>query len=152
MMASSRDAAAMEMAAGSGGPVEGGMVHGEASARGGDGGGAADRRALLKGGFGLAGSAAALLARPSPSGAFCGLPFPSWAYFVENDDGLLPFAAYGDPNRYSLYIRALGDLTKEKKAGVRPMVVIPGGPGLPQVGGSFSLPTMTHEPSALEPS
>lgn len=85
-----------------------------------------DRRGALGASF----AAAALGLSPGVASAFCGEPFPSWAYYIVYNEGLLAFQG---PSQSSLdlYLRESGTQDAEKKAQVRPVLLIPGGPGLP---------------------
>jgi len=59
-----------------------------------------------------------------PASAFCGDPYPRWAYSVDFNDGVIPYEGQ------NLYLKVVGNERNEKKAKKQPLVVIPGGPGL----------------------
>ena len=79
------------------------------------------RRAIL--------AAAALTAAPThPALAWCGETFPSWAFYLKWDQNSVPFAYQGVEGSTSY--RILGDIAREKRSGVPPILVV----GCPGVG------------------
>ncbi|CAM9282013.1 unnamed protein product [Pylaiella littoralis] len=96
-----------------------------------EGGGASDRAEFLErvaaGTF--AAAAAAVGVRPEEAGAFCGEPYPYWAYFMDFDEVFVPFKFEGYTG--SLFARTVGFVKEQQKAQHNSLVVIPGGPGLP---------------------
>ena len=83
--------------------------------------GSVPRRALL--------AAAALLtqAPPAPARAWCGENFPSWAFYLKWDQSALPLQ--DNPKAGATSYRIVGDLVRESKAGVPPILVV-GAPGI----------------------
>uniref|UniRef100_A0A7S3XPS5 AB hydrolase-1 domain-containing protein n=1 Tax=Heterosigma akashiwo TaxID=2829 RepID=A0A7S3XPS5_HETAK len=79
------------------------------------------RRELLALGGGLV-AAAGMNNRPA--GAWCGDPYPAWAYTLNFNDGVIPYQGS------QLYIRVVGDEYYEKRVKRKPLIVLPGGPGL----------------------
>ncbi|CAM9236611.1 unnamed protein product, partial [Choristocarpus tenellus] len=72
---------------------------------------------------------AATIGNPSQAAAFCGDPYPSWAYFLDFDEVMIPFNFQGYSGE--LLVRTVGNKKAAAKAKHNPIVVIPGGPGLP---------------------
>ncbi|CAM9360911.1 unnamed protein product, partial [Discosporangium mesarthrocarpum] len=66
---------------------------------------------------------------PSVADAFCGNPYPSWAYYVGFNEVMVPFKFEGYSGEVAA--RTVGDNKAAKSAKHSPLVVIPGGPGLP---------------------
>lgn len=70
-----------------------------------------------------------------PANAWCGRKYPTWAYSLAFNEGNFPFeyapTSEGEPWSGEIFLRVLGDEKKEKKNGVTPLIIIPGGPGLP---------------------
>lgn len=60
--------------------------------------------------------------------AFCGEPFPDWAYSLAFEEGVIPYRKEG--YKGNIFIRVVGEEKKEEKAKVSPLVLIPSGPGL----------------------
>mmetsp|Transcript_4172 Transcript_4172/g.12155 ORF Transcript_4172/g.12155 Transcript_4172/m.12155 type:complete len:392 (-) Transcript_4172:75-1250(-) len=92
--------------------------------------GASRREAL---GWAAAIAGGALAGPAAPAAAFCGAPYPRWTYFADWDETLarvsVPgIAAAAEPG---VYVRCLGDKKEERKAKANPLLIIPGGPGLP---------------------
>jgi len=81
------------------------------------------RRDLL---CGSAAAAAAALLPPDRAAAWCGEPVPSWAFYLQWDQTALPFEYQGASAQ--VRYRVVGDVVRERKAGVPPVVVI-GTPG-----------------------
>ncbi|KOO30126.1 hypothetical protein Ctob_012499 [Chrysochromulina tobinii] len=81
------------------------------------------RRDLL---CGSAAAAAAALLPPDRAAAWCGEPVPSWAFYLQWDQTALPFEYQGASAQ--VRYRVVGDIVRERKAGVPPVVVI-GTPG-----------------------
>lgn len=60
-----------------------------------------------------AGCAAVAVGRPEEAGAFCGEPYPYWAYFMDFDETFVPFKF----EEYSgkLFARTVGNGKEQKK-------------------------------------
>lgn len=56
---------------------------------------------------------AAAGARPEEAGAFCGEPYPYWAYFMDFDEVFVPFAFEGYSGK--LFARTVGNGKEQKK-------------------------------------
>jgi hypothetical protein len=54
---------------------------------------------------------------PDPAVAWCGRPFPPWAYYLKFNEGLMPFECQvgGETFKGDLFLRVVGDPKKEKK-------------------------------------
>lgn len=80
-----------------------------------EGGGASDRAEFLErvaaGTF--AAAAAAVGVRPEEAGAFCGEPYPYWAYFMDFDEVFVPFKFEGYTG--SLFARTVGFVKEQQK-------------------------------------
>lgn len=78
----------------------------------------AARRAAMIGASGIAASAGLAVAgdgsgRPQAAGAFCGEPYPYWAYFTDFDEVFVPFDYEGYKGK--LWIRTVGNEKDQKK-------------------------------------
>lgn len=84
-----------------------------------NGGGASDREGFLKRvaawTFAAAGlsTAAVVVGRPEEASAFCGEPYPYWAYFMDFDELLIPFQFEGFSGK--LFARTVGNGKEQKK-------------------------------------
>ena len=71
---------------------------------------------------------ASVLATPQPMQAWCGEQFPSWAFYLKWDQNpAVPFTYQGAQG--SAFYRIVGDITREQKTGVPPVLVV-GAPGV----------------------
>ncbi|CAM9234051.1 unnamed protein product [Ectocarpus sp. 13 AM-2016] len=97
------------------------------------GGGTSDRGKFLQrvaaGTFAAGVATTAAVTGPDEAGAFCGEPYPYWAYFMDFDEVFIPFKFEGYSGK--LFARTVGNGKDQKKAQHNPVVIIPGGPGLP---------------------
>ena len=75
---------------------------------------------------GSAAAAAAALLPPDRANAWCGEPVPSWAFYLQWDQTAVPFEYQGASAQ--VRYRVVGDVVRERKAGVPPVVII-GTPG-----------------------
>ncbi len=79
------------------------------------GGGASNRGGFLKrvaaGTF--AGCAAGVAVGPEEAEAFCGEPYPYWAYFMDFDEVFVPFNYEGYSGK--LFARTVGNSKEQKK-------------------------------------
>ncbi|GAB5034746.1 prolyl aminopeptidase [Nannochloropsis oceanica] len=65
-----------------------------------------------------------------PAQAWCGKPYPRWAYGLRFNDGLIQIPLPGLAKPADVFLRVVGDENKEKQKHVAPLIVFPGGPGL----------------------
>lgn len=80
--------------------------------------GASDRQEFLRrvaaGAFlGASPSLAVLAARPQQAGAFCGEPYPYWAYYTDFDEVFVPFQFEGYSG--TVFTRTVGNKKEQKK-------------------------------------
>jgi pimeloyl-ACP methyl ester carboxylesterase len=89
------------------------------------------RRCLSSSAVAAATAMAAL--SPRTAVAFCGERPPDWAYFLQFNEGLVPAVQTALPMKggAQIFVRLVGDEKKELASKVRPVVLIPGGPGVP---------------------
>lgn len=57
--------------------------------------------------------AAEVVGQPQATGAFCGKPYPRWAYFVNFDEGVIPFSFEGFSG--DLFLRTVGNEKDQDK-------------------------------------
>lgn len=81
---------------------------------------ASDRQEFLRrvaaGAFlGASPSLAVLAARPQQAGAFCGEPYPYWAYYTDFDEVFVPFQFEGYSGK--VFTRTVGNKKEQKKVG-----------------------------------
>lgn len=91
---------------------------GDTQLRAAEGGGAASSRGeflsrVAAGTFAAAGCAAAAVGTPEEAGAFCGEPYPYWAYFMDFDEVFVPFKFEGYSGK--LFARTVGNGKEQKK-------------------------------------
>ena len=80
--------------------------------------GASDRQEFLRcvaagALLGASPSLAVLTARPQQAGAFCGEPYPYWAYYTDFDEGFVPFQFEGYSGK--VFTRTVGNTKEQKK-------------------------------------
>lgn len=93
---------------------------GKTQLRAAEGGGASNRgeflRRVAEGTFAAAAAAgctAAAVGGPEEAGAFCGEPYPYWAYFMDFDEVFVPFKFEGYSG--NLFARTVGNGKEQKK-------------------------------------
>lgn len=79
---------------------------------------ASDRQEFLNhivaGAFlGASSSLAVLGARPQQAGAFCGEPYPYWAYYTDFDEAFVPFEFEGYSGK--VFTRTVGNKKEQRK-------------------------------------
>ena len=80
--------------------------------------GASDRQEFLRcvaagALLGASPSLAVLTARPQQAGAFCGEPYPYWAYYTDFDEVFVPFQFEGYSGK--VFTRTVGNTKEQKK-------------------------------------
>jgi len=83
----------------------------------------------------LGASAAAAASAVTPpflsASAFCGDAYnPEWVFRLSFNEGEVPLTT-SSGDKVGMFVRVVGDDRKQKASKVRPLLVIPGGPGLP---------------------
>jgi len=87
------------------------------------------RRDVL--GVSAAAAAAAVTPPFQSASAFCGDSYnPEWVFRLSFNEGVVPVTT-SSGDKVGMFVRVVGDDRKQKASKVRPLLVIPGGPGLP---------------------